>query len=199
MAKKQKPVYKGVEYDSTEEVEFVYWLEEAKAAGYIHDFTYHPKTFTLAESVRIDSPIFGMHKINDVEYTPDFAVFATPEQVDRLNLKFNHGLYFHRLHPTCFTAHIDIKGNFVRGSAPNASAATYSIKAAWMFDKHKLYINKVIARDMAVKNKTTGARKVTKPGFFSKTWCPEAAAWMKARKERTRIAAFAGCKLIGEV
>lgn len=205
MPKKTKPEYNGVTYDSQEECEFVMWLDEAKQAGLIIGYLYHPKTFNLADAVKIEAET-GTHRLSNVEYTPDFIVYLKDHK--RFNELFKHGLKIYNgvnqgplAHVDNVQVWVDVKGipGFKKGQSANSSLATYPIKAAWVYQKYGIFINKVIARDMTVKDKETKIVKVTKRGFFSKTFVPEKCAWMKARKVRTRTKAFASCKLLSEV
>lgn len=177
--------YKGIIYDSQEEIEFVQWLEEAKAAGYVISWTYQPETFVLAEK---------NDYLTKQIYTPDFVVVFS-KKIDGLD----HGFIYHRpLAHAHKCAYFDIKGIFGRGQN-NSSAYTFPVAQRWMYDKLGIYVNKIVARDMKVKIKGTKDQyKVTKSGFFSKTWVPKAAAY-QPKHPWIRNSAFKNCKLIEEI
>ena len=46
-------IYKGIVFDSVDEVEMMKWCEEAKREGFIKDFIYHPEPFLLSDSVSV--------------------------------------------------------------------------------------------------------------------------------------------------
>ena len=82
MSKKQKPIYNEVEYDSDEEVHFVYWLEEALSSGIITRWEYQPERFILSEKQEftynhpLKTKISRRKKqlLSKMTYTPDFLI-----------------------------------------------------------------------------------------------------------------------------
>lgn len=187
MAKAKKMIeYKGIKFQSKEELEFFHWLLEAREAGFVSEFEYEPTTFTLAES-KYAGERFLLHK---QLYTPDFQIKFT----EKFNLTFNNPLYL-----VDNESFVDVKGVYAHGNSMNSSAYTFPVLQKWLYDKLNIYVNKIIVRDMTVKDNIRGGRKVTKVGFFSKTWVPKEVAFMKNRKEQTRVKSFEHCKLLNEV
>lgn len=186
--KKAKKVieYKGIQFRSKEELEFFHWLLEARDTGFVLEFEYEPKTFILAEPKYADKK-FLLHK---QIYTPDFFVIFS----EKFNLVFGSPLYLINNR-----TYIDVKGVYAHGNSMNSSAYTFPVIQKWIYDKMNIYINKVVVRDMSVKNNIDGGRKITKVGFFNKTWVPREVAFMKNRLQETRVKSFEHCRLISEV
>lgn len=183
---KKLHIYRGIYFDSQEEIEFHMWLEEASTAGFVRFFNYKPEPFLLTDAQTVMIGDKKKHLIRKLIYTPDYYVVFS----EQFSTTFEHGLF---LAEHGQGTYIDVKGvpNVRQGA--NTSMVTFPIKQAWVYQKYGVYVNKVIARDMKLKG------KVTKQGFFSKTFVPEQCAWMKARKTPTRMAAFANCRLLREI
>ena len=165
--------YLGLKLRSKEELEFLYWLEEAKANGFVQHYVYEPITFDLAPS-KWDGT---RHLLNKQIYTPDFYI----QFLEPINT-FDHDLYL-----IDNAGFVDIKGVYGRGFT-NSSAYTFPIVQKWLYDKCNIYVNKIVARDYK-----------TKKGFFTKTWAPQEVAFAKNRIAVTRNKSFENCKLIDEV
>jgi len=147
-------VYKGVTYDSNEEIEFLQWLEEAQMLGMVQKWIYQPKSFELCSKVTVDEMIQLKTKKKAVQrsllqshkYTADFKIWFT-EDINKFNTELkNLNLLYNRL------IYIDIKGGFnSRGSHSN-----FSVESKWVWDKYKILVEKVIPEK-----------------FFKATWVPE--------------------------
>jgi len=170
--------YKDKAYRSKEETEFAMWLEEAEKIGVVLSHQYEPKTFDLAP-VKYNGNKFLLRK---QIYTPDWLV--------KFDEKFN--LFVHGLILKDNVAWIDIKGIYGRGMM-NSSAYTFPVLQKWLFDKYDVFVNKVVARDLTIKD------KITRAGFFRKTWVPEPCIYMKNRTVLTRAKAFQECKTLKEI
>lgn len=151
------------DFDSTEEWEFWNWLLEAEKHELVSDIEYHSKTFILSEKIEYPKVIHLKTKdkiiyptlLNGCTYTPDFQ-FKIHSDVIREHIKKLHTVVYDKVI-------VDTKGSF--GSSKNTAHATFPIKAKWMFQKHGLYIEKVV------------------PGkLFKKTWVPEAARYTEKKK-----------------
>ena len=81
--KRSKIIYNGLELDSTEELQFVYWLDEAKDAGLISTYVYQPCIYKLFENV-IGKNVNNKEIIIIKEhiYTPDFSILFTKKFYD---------------------------------------------------------------------------------------------------------------------
>lgn len=187
----KKILYKDYKLDSKEELQFIFWLEEAENEKLIEKFEYHPPAWDLLQKIEIDSDETKRGKkvlFRKIEYRPDFAVIFAPRFFS-LNLKPD--LF---IQPENYIAFFDVKGIPIisRHQTPNASMFTFPIKQHLMYAKYGIYINKVILQSYK-------AGKTYKPGFFEKTWVPKACAWAKGRREPKRIKAFENCKFLEEL
>lgn len=191
MKGKPKPIYKGIELDSTEEVEFYMWLEEAHEAKIIDAFGYKPDRFLLIEGanhfvekqLKTKTNIVERQLLKPHTYQPDF-VFC-PYEI--FWTKFNTSLIKFEDKPDIYC---DIKGTFNRGQFD--SDFTFRINQKLMYAKFKIYVNKVVLKPMKV-------GKTIREGFFKQTWVPTGCAWMKNRIEPTRRKSYEDCKLLSEI
>ena len=152
--KRSKIVYNGLELDSTEELQFVYWLDEAKKEGLIEYYKYQPISYNLFDDV-LGKNANGREItiIKSHIYSPDFAIVFTK--------KF-FGLYasnkwykiFKNIEDYKKEIIIDIKGTFSR----NGGDRVFSINQKWVYQKYNIYVHKVIPFNL-----------------FKTTWCPKLA------------------------
>jgi hypothetical protein len=180
--KKKEPVVRdGIKFDSAEELEFYIWCKEAEKAGIIISFEYHPAPIVLYTKEK-DCPI------KTQTYAADFILmFPNPKSP----ILFNSELIYS---PVIDVAFIEIKGTTGFRAVPKAGDISFPIKQAWLWATKRIYVNKII-----VQHKFNKKGKILHAGFFSKTWVPEELAWMKNRKERTRVKAFEDCKLLKDL
>jgi len=156
--RKEKPVYNNIQFDSTEEMEFYYWLEEALKLGYIEDLEFHNQVFKLFEKSRVPCSKTirkqGFVTLQDCEYELDFRFKPT------LKLEnFEHGL----VPNDDGWVYVDTKGTF------KGNDTVFSIKQKLMYLKYSIYINRVVP----IK-------------YFAKTWLPERAGLTKVKKDRQK-------------
>jgi hypothetical protein len=166
--KRSEIVYNGVELDSVEELQFYYWLEEAKNNNLIKDFTYQPKEFVLFEKVSFVKSIKKGKKVVNKEqtllnphiYTPDFCITFTDLFYELCEKNSWNKLFKHidiQSEVIC-----DIKGGFSR----NGGDRTFSINQKWVYQKYEKYITKIVPKDL-----------------FKLTWCPELAKLTPKKKQ----------------
>ena len=165
MAKKNNYIYKDIEYDSKEEIEFKIFLEEAQSFNIIQDYIYQPPTYELIpKATYVDNKgktrtLFRAHN-----YTADWLIYPT-ELFDKLN----HGLKKN----SDGTYLIDIKGMFNK----NGGDRIFPIHQKLLYDKYKIIVNKVV------------------PEVFFKqaNIAPEGLRWNKnIKKEKTLKKSFIG-------
>jgi hypothetical protein len=171
----------GIAFDSQEEVEFYHWCKEAQEHGYITDFVYHPEPFVLAKraSYKREEKLIRKTKIVDVfllnphEYTPDFIIVPTAKFSE-----LEHGLresedqtnYLFRRPQKAPKIFIDVKGDY----DIHHSNREFSINQKWMYEKYKIFVNKVVPEK-----------------FFARTWVPAAATVSPKKKVfRKKYAGF---------
>jgi len=91
--------YNGIEFDSEEERIFHLYLEELKTEGWVKDYTFHTKSFTLSEQVKYTWVKEMKSKKNEMEstllqphiYTPDFHVFWNKKALGIFYLNIHDG------------------------------------------------------------------------------------------------------------
>jgi len=182
MPKKKKPIYNGIEYDSAEEIHFVYWLEEALSHNVIVKWEYQPKQFTLSEKQeftydkQLKTKISKQKKqlLSKMTYTPDFRIEFNSDYVSKLfecldwsfenkDIPLIGSIYSEQNEPDKYVAWIDVKGLFNKHGYQG-----FLVKQHWMMAKFGLYIN-IIIPDSKISSKTG---KTSKMGLFEKTWSP---------------------------
>lgn len=177
MKKKKSWIYRDKEYRSREEIEFAIWLVEAINAKIVVKADYEPKTFLLSESQWRGTKFLLSKQV----YTPDWYV----EFTENIN-SFDHGLVLNDL-----KGWFDIKGTYSRGFI-NSTAYTFPVIQKWLYQKEGVFVNKLISRDLMASG------KITRRGFFTRTWVPEECAFKTEKGERIRNKAFEHCKLLNQ-
>lgn len=151
----KKVYYKNIEFDSTEEIYFYMWCEEAKKAGYLTDFRYHDKgdVFKLIDSQKMDCPKElrkqGFLTLSACHYELDFMLFPS----DKLN-ELAHGLV-ESTYGVYVTPCILVD---VKGWTSGKNEREFKIKQKLMLERKRLLVNRVIPWQ-----------------FFEMTWIPERA------------------------
>ena len=165
---KKKCEYDGIEFDSDEEIEFYIFCQYLKKFGFIRDFKYNFKSYQLSDKktytdvvqLKTKTKKVEKHLLHPHEYTPDFWLYPTEafKTVD-------FGLY-----TTTNVIIVDTKGNFQR----NDGSRAFSINQKWMFDKHNIYVNKVIPEKL-----------------FKKYFCPDECKLTRVmKKPKKKYASF---------
>lgn len=176
-----KVIYDNIEFDSNEEIEFYCWCKELKKEEVIDYFNYHPKSFVLSEKkVYNTCDKNGKHKerhlLHPHEYTPDFEIILKPFTwqddikyfIDKAEFKIDILQYTMFQFPSIM---IDVKGSFNKYGGDRE----FSINQKWVHDKHGIYVNKVVTKDL-----------------FKKTFVPTEVAFGKRGQLFSR---FQGCKI----
>jgi hypothetical protein len=143
-----------MQYDSSEELYFSWYLEELRENRVITDWHYHPKPFILSDrivhvydkilktkTVSKDSVI-----INDHQYQADFLIHWNPEWIGKIFLNLNQkcnvkDAIFVAQGKTNFSV-IDVKGTFI--GPHNTSAITFPLNMKWVYQKYHIYVQKII-------------------------------------------------------
>lgn len=172
---KNKYICDGIEFKSEEELEFYHWLVEAKDYGFVKEFSYEPKSYDLSPKQTIEvekklktkTKIVEKHLFHPHEYTPDF-IFTPDEKWSLLEGK-------DKLIASSGEFVIDVKGTFQK----HDGSRSFSINQKWVYDKHGVYVNKLIPKK-----------------FFKLTWVPEKCRFTpKQGKLKT---AYAKCQTLVE-
>lgn len=162
--------YKGIVFDSVDEVEMMKWCEEAKREGFIKDFIYHPEPFLLSDSVYETFTETRVLKTKTVQttkcktllkpctYKPDFVLVEPVSKIISLLKRGpNDGNVFL----------VDIKGAFC---VQSSKAQAFSIVRKWLYQKYGRFVNKVVTRE-----------------FFQDTFVPESVRIGKSGKILTKF------------
>lgn len=194
--KKQTYEYRGIDYDSKEEIEFVMWIEEAAGAGFVKECQYHPVTWEITpkftypvqKQLKTKSKTVDKFLLHPLTYEPDFRVefndvfFSTfgkdvLTNVARMENKNEKGQVLEIIYipPDVW---IDVKGIFNQQDAHRR----FSVIQKVIFDKMGTFVNMVIPEK-----------------FFKATFVPVACAFMKNRIELTRRKTYQKCKLLNEI
>jgi hypothetical protein len=175
--KKQKPTYKGVEYDSQEEIEFFMWIEEGIKAGLIMPkVIYQPEAYelspkqtkTVLKQLKTKVKEVEKHLFHPHKYTADFE-FTFRVKGLNLNLPLEGGKW------SDTKIVVDVKGSFNQ----HGGDRVFSINQKLVYDTHGDYVNKVVPEKL-----------------FKSTWCPQGARLTS--KTRQIKKKYAKCKTIEE-
>ena len=128
----KKPEKYGIVFDSVDEQYFYDWCLDAKKAGLIQKFTYHPDSILVFPDYTEKKKLV----LRKCTYTPDFILEGISEKLKP---------YFRASFDNCYW--IDVKGSFiVRGESKFFVLMT---KVLWHL--HKIFINKVIVQELCKK------------------------------------------------
>jgi hypothetical protein len=156
--KKSKIVYNGLELDSKEELDFIYWLEEATEHNLVSKYSYQPCEYSLFDKEVLIQEQMKKDKICNKEftllnshiYTPDFSVCFT--------LKFKELCAVHGWNKVFKILDIDaeniidVKGMFNQSGGDRV----FAINQKWVYQKYHVFIHKIIPEKL-----------------FNATWCPQ--------------------------
>jgi hypothetical protein len=166
MSQAQPQVKAAPQFKSSEELYFSWWLQELQENGFIECWEFEPvQTELLPEVVYVNHVNYEKRKqpavklvdktlFQNVEYTTDFIITWNRELIDLT--KFNKMMFqkeqtvlyqsnFGLVIDENYTSYIDIKGSFAGKN--NNSAITFPIKQKLMWDKQKVYVQKIIPVD----------------------------------------------------
>jgi len=183
-------------FDSKEEMHIWWYLMELYEYGFIDFVQYHPEPFLLSEKQFI--PEYKMIQktkrkevwshvaavfINQHVYTADFKIVWTSIGADffvnRYDEEDKKKPFWGKIINDEIVSYIDVKGSF---SGPNnSSAITFPLNQKWVFDKHGVYVQKVIP----VYGQRKGVRTLYK-GLFVDTFTPERYLYCDEKDNRAR-------------
>lgn len=169
-----------IEYASDEEKYFAAWVEEAKKEGLIISEKYQPLPFSLSKKIgyidrykKNGTPVMK-HLMFAHEYQADWLIVWS-DKAKALGLITNMRsepvakgiLVGYELKGLIRTV-IDVKGGFQQNDR-------FPLNQKWVFDKHGIYVNKVIPF----------SNNKIKTCFFSQTWTPKS-YWYRPMKRDPR-------------
>lgn len=151
----------SVEVDSNEEWYFYSWLIECKKLGIVLEYEYQPKEFLLTEKFKY-VPAFGnpkkkeKHLLADHVYTADFRIVFNKLHGEKLSEYFKIPIEAIDANGDAIVF-VDVKGGFMM----HGSDRTFSIHQKMMWDKYKIYVQKIVPEDLFKKLGTPEAAKYT--------------------------------------
>ena len=160
MKQRNMPEYNDVKFDSQEELDFVYFLEDLGVP-----YVYQPPPLILAEPVKETITVKMKTKekkkeitiLQGCSYTADFVIKnsdISEQLANKLNLKESSDSNYW----------IDIKANYIA----NNDDVKFSVIRKWVYQKHNIYINKVQPSTL-----------------FQRTFCPDRCRFTtKTHKEK---------------
>ena len=177
---KKSYIYKNITYDSQEEIDFVIFLEEAKKYKLIKKYIYQPPSYELCPKAIYYDANGKKKTLRAHSYTADFLIYP-----NKLFDELNHGLIPNKDK----TYLIDIKRTYNR----NGGDRILPIHQKWLYDKYKLFVNKVIpelffkqaniAPEELRWNKNIKKEKVLKKSFKGLDSFPEFLQRVKCKQE----------------
>ena len=158
--KRNRPVYKQIQFDSLDEVQFYAWCQELQEYDIIKQIVYHPKDFLLFQPIKHDNKKTILRKHT---YTADFLI-TFKQKLSKDSKLFQ---IFKYPSQDC-KYYVEIKPAFDRFG----DFKSFIINQKWVYSKYGIYIYK---------------NKVQK--LFLKTFVPEYAKYTeKTKKLRTKYA-----------
>lgn len=170
----------SIEVDSNEEWYVYSWIIEAKKIGIVIDYEYQPKEFLLTNKFSY-VPAFNnpkqkeKHLLADHVYTADFKIVFNSIYGELLSNYFKIPIEALDNNGNA-TVFIDVKSQFNRFGGDR----TFSIHQKMVWDKYKIFVQKVIPEEMFVKLGMPAEAKYT----------------IKTKKPTTK---FVGCKTISNI
>ena len=152
---------KNVELDSNEEYYVFNWLMDARDLGIVKDFEYQPKEFLLTEKFKY-VPAFGnpkqkeKHLLADHVYTADFRIVFNKLHGERLSEYFKIPVEAIDANGDAIVW-IDVKGGYNKF----AGDRNFSIHQKMVWDKYRIYVQKVVPEEMFKKMGVPEAAKYT--------------------------------------
>lgn len=173
----EKPVYDGITFDSIDEVQFYIYLKELKKHKLIDDFTFHPDSIEVIPSyteiveevkqlkTKVKRTLKEKTVLHNATYTTDFIIKGLSDKMKPYFRASSDGLYW-----------CDVKGHWSGSHGGDAKHFSLLVKVLWYLKR--IFVNKIIIRDLC-----------------QETFVPDELRYTKTGKE-SKI--FQGCKTIKE-
>ena len=151
----------SVEVDSAEEWYFYQWLMEAYVLGLVKSYEYQPPEFKLTDKFKY-VPAFGnpkqkeKHLLADHVYTADFKIVFNRLYGERLSEYFKIPIEAIDVNGDA-VVWVDVKGGFNRF----AGDRNFSIHQKMIWDKYKIFVQKLVPEDLFKKLGAPDAAKYT--------------------------------------
>jgi hypothetical protein len=165
--------YKGVPYDSLEELAFLQWASELQKAGYIKSIQRSP-SFLLSDSVSND---YVIQKITTSKpaiqtllqghsYTPEFIIIWTKKSRDKIIWTLEEPTKFDKVFVGTkeengeYKTFIEIKPMWDQ----NNMERLFKVNQKWMWQKHQIFVNLIKCQELFTETFTPNEYLTTKTG-----------------------------------
>ena len=151
----------SVEIDSNEEYYVFNWVMDAHDLKIVKDFEYQPKEFLLTEKFKY-VPAFGnpkqkeKHLLADHVYTADFKITFDKQFGEKLSEYFKIPIEAIDANGNA-VVYMDVKGGFNKFGGDR----NFSIHQKMVWDKYRIYVQKVVPEEMFKKLGVPEAAKYT--------------------------------------
>lgn len=160
--------YKGVEFDSLEELAILQWLYELKNQGFIKSIK-RADSYLLSDSVTNNYAEQSIRKVTSTpktqtllhghSYTPEFVViWDYAKTKDKFIWDIDSKTKFDKIFighseindPKNYVTFIEVKPSFDQ----NNMERLFKLNQKWMWDKHKIFVNLIKVNDLFPKTFT---------------------------------------------
>ena len=156
-------IYKGIEWESFEELAFLYWAFELKNQGYIKSLR-RSESFLLCDSMVHDFVVNLKTKskpaseivMHGHSYTPEFIIEWDPKARKKIfdtlitSERYNCPILGTHKEWEGFTSYVEIKPMFDQ----NNMERLFKVNQKWMWQKHGIFVNLVKPQDLFQKTFT---------------------------------------------
>jgi len=174
-----------MQFDSKEEQEFQYWVDELINAEILKGYLYHPNPFHLTNKVSYQYKIESKRKTLDRQklllrpmiYTPDWILYVSEKGekfFDTFSVDLDRSLTYKTIpkNPTMYRhgnrIFVDVKGTY----DPHGDGRYFTAMQKIVYDHYGIFVNKVV---IGTKNNT----------LFEKTFTPKKSLFTKTKKQRS--------------
>jgi len=173
-----KGVYKTIEYDSFEELSFLYWAFELKNQGVIKSIRRSP-CYLLSDALinnyalalKTKSKPMEQKILNGHSYTPEFVIeWDYKKAKDRVihvlgnQTKWENPIIAQMTEDGSYISHIEIKPLWDQ----NNMERLFKINMKWMWQRHGIYVNLIKPQELFPHSFTPKEYLVTKTGHQRK-------------------------------
>lgn len=181
--KNRTGIYKGIEWESFEELSFLYWAFELKNQGYIKSLR-RAESFLLCDSMIHDFVVNLKTKskpaseivMHGHSYTPEFIIEWEPKGRYKLfdslsnSAKYTAPLLAHIAGDGTYWSSVEIKPMFDQ----NNMERLFKVNQKWMWQKHRVFVNLIRPQELFQKTFTPKEYLVTPTGKARKlNWKPK--------------------------
>lgn len=165
--------YKGIPYDSLEELAFLQWASELQKAGYIRSIQRSP-SFLLSDSVSKDYVIQKVttskpaiqNLLQGHSYTPEFYIIWNKEAKHKFVWTMDEACKFERVFigdemaNGTIQTYVEIKPLWDQ----NNMERLFKVNQKWMWQRHTIFVNLIKCPELFAATFTPGEYLTTKTG-----------------------------------